>query len=404
MIAYLKNGLRSKALLPTLIVLAAILALLALPDHFINPAYERYEACKARVLTVDNSAITHAGVVAYGEQSCEIELLNGAHRGETFRAMNMLTGSLSTDKIFVPGDIALAMVGSNAPTGIFKATMVDHYRIEFHTLLALALVVILVAIAGWIGLRAILSFVFTILCIWKVLIPLLLRGYDPILISLGIVLLLACAIILLVYGFDRRSLAVIAGSLLGTGLTALLSILFVRLLDIHGAVMEYSEGILYAGYSLNLTEIFISSVFIGSSGALMDIAVDITSAVREVVLANPAIGRKGALKAGMNVGRAALGTMTTTLLLAYSGGYLGILMVFVAQGTPLINILNLNYISAEILNTLVGSFGLVTVAPFTAIMSSFLLTRPKKDASLKGGTDMQPELPAQPTEPPAQQV
>jgi len=77
----------------------------------------------------------------------------------------------------------------------------------------------------------------------------------------------------------------------------------------------------------------------------------------------------------MNVGRAALGTMTTTLLLAYSGGYIGLLMVFVAQGTPLISILNLNYVSAEILNIIIGSFGLVTVAPFTAIVSGTLLAK-----------------------------
>ena len=76
----------------------------------------------------------------------------------------------------------------------------------------------------------------------------------------------------------------------------------------------------------------------------------------------------------MNVGRAAMGTMTTTLLLAYSGGYISLLMVFMAQGTPLDNILNYKYVSAEILHTIVGSFGLCTVAPFTALTSGILLT------------------------------
>ncbi|MCI7791465.1 MAG: YibE/F family protein, partial [Lachnospiraceae bacterium] len=72
------------------------------------------------------------------------------------------------------------------------------------------------------------------------------------------------------------------------------------------------------------------------------------------------------------------GTMTTTLLLAYSGGYLALLMVFMAQGTPIYNILNYKYVSAEILHTIVGSFGLVAVAPFTALMSGILLVKKNK--------------------------
>ena len=80
----------------------------------------------------------------------------------------------------------------------------------------------------------------------------------------------------------------------------------------------------------------------------------------------------------MNVGRAAMGTMTTTLLLAYSGGYITLLMVFMAQGTPTDHILNYKYVAAEILDTVVGSFGLVTVAPFTALVAGLMLTKKTK--------------------------
>lgn len=142
--------------------------------------------------------------------------------------------------------------------------------------------------------------------------------------------------------------------------------------------MAYSESLLYSGYQdLNLTKIFMSGIFIGASGAMMDLAVDITSAVNEVVHKKPSIGWKEAAKSGMNVGRAAMGTMTTTLLLAYSGGYIALLMTFMAQGTPIENILNYKYVSAELLDTIVGSFGLVTVAPFTALTSAVLLTGKK---------------------------
>lgn len=111
------------------------------------------------------------------------------------------------------------------------------------------------------------------------------------------------------------------GSLLGVLTTCVLGIVFTDLFKIHGAVMANSESLLYSGYeNLDLTAIFMSSIFIGASGAMMDLAVDITAAVSEVVEKKPEIGWLEAAKSGMNVGRAAMGTMTTTLLLAYSGG------------------------------------------------------------------------------------
>lgn len=120
-----------------------------------------------------------------------------------------------------------------------------------------------------------------------------------------------------------------------------------------------------------------ASIFLGSSGAVMDLSVDITSAVYEVVEKKPNIRPWEAVKSGMNVGRAAMGTMTTTLLLAYSGGYLALLMVFMAQGTPTEHIFNYKYVAAEIIHTVIGSFGLVSVAPFTALCAGLLLTKKK---------------------------
>lgn len=144
--------------------------------------------------------------------------------------------------------------------------------------------------------------------------------------------------------------------------------------------MPYSESLLYSGYaSLNLTQIFMASIFIGASGAVMDLSVDITSSVWEVVCKKPEIGWREAARSGMNVGRAAMGTMTTTLLLAYSGGYVTLLMVFMAQGTPIYNILNYKYVASEIMDTIVGSMGLASVAPLTALSAGWLLTHGKKD-------------------------
>ena len=258
-------------------------------------------------------------------------------------------------------------------------TLVDHYRINYEILLTFIFIIFLIGFSGAVGIKAILSFIFTILAMWKILIPMFLKGYNPVVVGILITIILTSVIIGLVYGIDKKSLAAILGALSGSLVTCFLSLYFVSKFKIHGAVIPYSETLLYSGYeSLNLTKIFISSIFIASSGAVMDVAVDITSAVAEVINKKPNITKKEAVKSGITIGRSIMGTMMTTLLLAYSGGYIGLLMVFTAQGTPIINILNLKYVSAEILHTLIGSFGLITVAPFTAITSGILLTERSK--------------------------
>ena len=233
----------------------------------------------------------------------------------------------------------------------------------------------MIVFAGPGGVRAIASFVLTVLAIWKVLVPLYLRGADPILVGLLLTLGLTVLIIALVYGFDRRCAAAVSGSFLGILVTCVLALVFTGRLQIHGAVMAYSESLLYSGYQhLDLTRIFMASVFLGSSGAVMDLSVDIASAVWEVVEKRPDLPWREAVRSGMHVGRAAMGTMTTTLLFAYSGGYIALLMVFMAQGTPVDHILNYKYVAAELLHTILGSFGLVTVAPFTALCSGWLFS------------------------------
>lgn len=290
----------------------------------------------------------------------------------------MLSGSLESDKMYEPGDVALVVI-SYSGDEILSVVMSDHFRLNKELILGLMFIVLLICFAGRPGFRAVYSFLITILTIWKIMVPAYLRGVNPIWCGILITAFLTVLIIFLVYGFDRKTIAASSGALLGVLVTCVIGCVFTDAFKIHGAVMSYSESLLYSGYQdLNLTKIFMSGIFIGASGAMMDLSVDITSAVYEVIQKKPEIGWKEAARSGMNVGRAAMGTMTTTLLLAYSGGYIALLMTFMAQGTPVVNILNYKYVSAEILDTVVGSFGLVTVAPFTALTSGWLLTRKNK--------------------------
>lgn len=366
---------------PVAVCLLAILILLFLPTGFEGAlVYQEAERCTARVLSVDDSAIIDTGLVRSGEQRCQLEILDGMFQGQTVSGVNMLNGSLEQDKVFQPGDKALVVVSHDGDT-ITNVTMSDHYRLGWELVMAIGFAIFLILFAGPTGVRAIASFVLTVLTLWKVLVPLYLKGYNPIWIGLAITLFLTVLIIALVYGFDRRCWAAVSGSFLGILVTCVLGVLFTDLFQIHGAVMSYSESLLYSGYQdLNLTQIFMASIFIGASGAIMDLSVDITSAVYEVVEKRPDLTWWEATRSGMNVGRAAMGTMTTTLLFAYSGGYVALLMVFMAQGTPVENILNYKYVAAELIHTVIGSFGLVTVAPFTALCAGVFLTRKEKQA------------------------
>lgn len=375
-------------LLTTIIGLILIGILMAIPTGYEDVLiYQGTERAIGKVIKTDNSAIISSGMVQSGEQSCTLEIENGIFKGRELTGVNFLSGSLEKDKIFKVGDRALLTI-SYENDNIKSVVMSDHYRLNKEMILLAIFAVFLVIFAGKNGFQAILSFVITVLMIWKILVPCYLKGYSPVWVGIMITAILTAVIVFFVYGVDKRTVAATSGALLGVLTTCILGILFTDLFQIHGAIMPNAESLLYSGYQdLDLTAIFMSSIFIGASGAMMDLSVDITSAIAEVVAKKPDISRKDAIMSGMNVGRAAMGTMTTTLLLAYSGGYISLLMVFMAQGTPIDHILNYKYVAAEVLDTVVGSFGLVTVAPFTAVMAGVLLAG-------KGKKEKEEELPA----------
>lgn len=359
------------------IISVLIVGISMMPTGFsVNEYFDESNRASVLILETDNQNLYNTGVIVQGEQTCEVRILDGPFKGQETIGVNHLMGKLEMDKIFAPGDKALVSIDFEDEQINF-VTLIDHYRIDVEILLFVAFAVLLIGFARTIGLKTILSFIFTVVVIWKFLIPGLLKGLPPIGLSLVIVVILTVVIITLVLGLNRQAVAAIIGSMLGSFLTCLLAIVFGNLFKIHGAVMNFSESLLYSGYShLNLTDIFIAATFLASSGAVMDIAVDMVAAMYELIQKKPEMQSKEIISSGFNIGRAVIGTMTTTLLLAYSGGYIGLLMVFTAQGTPVINILNLKYVAAEIFYTLVGSFGLVTVAPFTAVVAGFLFTRP----------------------------
>lgn len=368
---------KQKNLLITLLTgFILICILMAVPTGYEDALiYQGTERAVGEVISTDESAVISSGLIQSGEQTCKMVIEGGIFKGQTLKGVNFLSGSLEKDKIFAVGDRALLTISYEGDT-VKSVIMSDHYRLDKEVILLLIFAVFLIIFAGKNGVQAIFSFIITVLMIWKILVPCYLKGYSPVWVGILITAAITAIIIFFVYGIDKRTVVGILGAMLGIITTCILGIIFTDLFQIHGAIMSNAESLLYSGYQdLDLTSIYMSSIFIGASGAMMDLAVDITAAVAEVVAKKPEIGWKEATMSGINVGRAAMGTMTTTLLLAYSGGYIALLMVFMAQGTPIDHILNYKYVSAEVLDTVVGSFGLVTVAPFTAIVAGLLLTK-----------------------------
>jgi uncharacterized membrane protein len=200
------------------------------------------------------------------------------------------------------------------------------------------------------------------------------------LVSLFIGSFLAIACLLLVAGLTKKAYAAIIGTIICSVLTVLFSMWGTWYLKLHGAVMPWSESLLFAGYeSMQLTKVFQAAIYLSCLGALLDLAIDISSALEEVQKHHPSITRTALIQSGLNIGKSVVGSQTTTLLLAYIGSYLTIMMVYMAQGTPVMSILNSPSVAAEILHTMVGCIALVLVAPITSVTCGYLYTSRTSD-------------------------
>lgn len=370
---FLKGKLKDKNVIFSLICLVAIMVLLLTPTGFQKALYTNAEGVKVKILEVNNDTIVNSGLIKTGEQTATIKVLSGSFKGETHEGVNLLTGSLETDKIFAPGDYAFALIEKTSDDAFLYANLVDHYRLHLEVLLIGFFVVLLVLFSGSTGVRTIISFAFTLICILKVFVPMLLKGYHPIYLALGIGVIISTVTLILVGGFTKKAYSAILGTIAASLITCGFAILFGNLFNIHGSILQWSESLIYSGYqNLNLTLIYQAGIYLSCSGAILDLAIDISAALEEVVDKKPDITRKEILMSGLNVGRSVVGSQTTTLLLAYMGSFIGVMMVYMAQGTPLMSILNTKFISSEIVQTFVGCIGLVIVSPLTSVICSWI--------------------------------
>lgn len=349
--------------------------LLWMPSLYRSP-YARDEGrYQGRVLETDNSLVKQYGIVKTGSQRLRVLMLDGPFAGQEVEAGNVLIGKMESDKMFRVGDRVFVVVNAIG-NEITAATAYDHYRLNIELFLLLLFAVLLVGVTGWSGAKTCLSLFFTVLLMWKVLLPGILRGSDPIWLAFPVVMVIAGVTLFMAAGVSKTALVAWLGAFLGIMLTATLALCLFPPFRLHGAIQPYAETLLYSGFeSLNLERLFIAAVFLGASGAVIDLAIDVSAAMNEVSQKRPDLSIKELTKSGLLVGRPMATTMVTTLLMAYISEYMALLMVLLSKGIPPAQIVNLNYLAAEILKTVVGSFGLITVAPFTAVVGGLVYVK-----------------------------
>ncbi len=363
-------------LLLFLILLSGGLFLLPGPATVSQPT-QGFKA-RAKVVSTDDSDVARHELVLFGSQRLILQILEGPYKGQEFPAGNQLRAQLELDKFFQPGDIVVAVSPRDTLQPGDELVAQDYARGRWTTALFFVFCILLILFGRLTGFNALLSFVFSCLLLWKAVIPLVLRGWPASWTIFGCVVFLTAVIMYLVAGLTRCGLAAFCGSIAGIFVGLFTAHFFTAVLKINGAVLPYAQTLIFSGYpTLDLRDIFLGAMMLASSGAVMDLGMDIASGQAEVARHHPEISRRELVRSGLRMGRNVVGTMTTTLLLAYSGGYITLLMMFAAQGTSPWDILNNPLVAAEVVKTLIGSFSLVLVAPITAWLGGWFFCRRK---------------------------
>lgn len=343
-----------------------------------KPPYRSVYEIPGTVILVDNSKLQGTGLTSLGVQSLEVVLTGAPFKGKVVRADNHMMGQWDLDEIYVKGDHILLAVQAQGGEVTSRAKAINTYRQHWEFILFVLFVLLLVAYAGIIGLKALASFMAVLLIIWFFFLPGLLRGIPPLFLSFWMLIFLSGVIIFSVAGFTRKGTAAFLGTLSGLFVTLGLTFFFGKMLKLNGMTAPFASTLILTGhFRLDMQGIFYSAVLLGASGAAMDIAMDISASMDEIKVKRPDMGMEELVRSGLTIGRTVIGTMATTLLLAYSGGYLTMLMLFVSQETSFTRIINMKLVAAEIFRVLMGSIGLLMVAPVTALLAGFLLCIPK---------------------------
>ncbi|MBE5920156.1 MAG: YibE/F family protein [Pseudobutyrivibrio ruminis] len=333
----------------------------------------------ARVLSVleDNTAVDEETEnVKKGDTTLEVELLTGRYKGDVCKVTNYYSALYNVD--VSKGDRVSVRIDTTGEHE-YSVSIYNYDRVPLIIGLVIVFAIVLIALGGKQGLKAFLGLVYTVLVIVFVLLPLTLKGVSPIPLTIAIVFITSAICYLLIGGIQKKTVAAALGSLAGVLIAALLGAVAAHIGGVTTFQMDEAEALLLvkSSYPVQLRGLFISSILIAAIGAVMDIAMSISSAIGEVHEANAKLGFKELFAAGMNIGRDAMGTMANTLVLAYVGGSLNMMVLIYSYGVSFIQLVNTDFVAIEMIRAIAGSIGIIGTVPCVSAIAAKLYSMEK---------------------------
>ncbi len=337
-----------------------------------------------RNLDLRNKIIEYSGgSLEDNVQRLEVRITNGKFKGTIIDAEYPLSLDFvggQENALLRPGDEVLMTLELDEQGDIKTAVIYNPVRDKSVILLLIVFAVVILSVGRIKGLKALVALILTIFSIFYILLPLLLRGYNPVLVTIFSSIVITGVTLILVGGFNKKTLAAVLGTTGGVIAAGIISGMIGNMAKLTGLGTEESQMLLYIpqDISFDYKGLLFAGIILGALGASMDVAMSMSSAMFEIKEQSPELNRIQLFRSGMNIGRDMMGTMANTLIMAYVGGSLPLLMLLLAHNMPLYEIVNQDGFAGEIIRSIAGSIGLILTIPLTAAVVGFLCEKSQK--------------------------
>ena len=336
----------------------------------------RFEkAAVNEVISESLEADEAAGGAASGEQELSVTVGSGQHKGSEMLVHNYF-GPLSGVPVS-EGDSVIITVRQSAD-GEYRAAVYEYNRIPVLLGFVLLFCAVVIIIGGRKGMRSLAGLLITVICLFAVLIPLILKGAPAVPVAFFVCVYIALVCFTILGGVNRKTASAFLGTAAGTFLAMFFGMAVQQLAKIDGLRLEDAEALLqlnYNGASIDIRGLLSAGIIISALGAVMDVSMSISSSLEEVHAADPSLTRDDLFRSGMNIGRDMAGTMTNTLILAFLGSEFSLAVFLYSRGLSFYHLFSTALVSLETISGLSSSIGMIMTIPLTALISSALITR-----------------------------
>jgi len=345
--------------------------------EFKNGFGTEYETAKVLSVTNDNTAIDEkTDNVKKGSMDLKLEILSGRYKGDICFVKNYLSAIYNVD---VHENDKVSVRIDTTAEGVYSVSIYNYNRIPLVLGLVALFLLILTIVGGKKGIMAFLGLVYTFVVICFVLIPLAFKGANLIWVTVAVLAVTTSFAFILIGGFSKKTLAAVIGSMCGVLFAALLGEMAARVGSLTIYQTDEAEALLLllSSYPIKLRGLFTSAILISAIGAVMDVSMSVSSSMSEIAVLNPGIGFSKLFKSGLNIGRDAMGTMANTLVLAYAGSSLNMMVLIYSYGVSLNQLLNTDFVAIELIMAISGSVGIIMTVPCVALVAAKIFTGSK---------------------------